>query len=118
MLQKLDPKKATSPVDFRDFGRFLTGLPCRSELLPPELRNLEGVSQRPSEKMQGMCDIVCPTEPDFKVYTNHFGEVVEVVDVASGMRSLREGKPTQAPRPKQYILVKDIGKPLIMICKQ
>lgn len=68
--------------------------------------------------MEGKCHTVCVTEPFWKIYTNSYGDIVEVVDEMSGYKSLREGKPTEKPQPRRETVVKEKGTTMVLICKQ
>ena len=47
--------------DYHVFRAYKQGIPCRSSLVPKEIKTLSAVSRRPSETLLGYCNVACTT---------------------------------------------------------
>ncbi|XP_063238184.1 Ig-like V-type domain-containing protein FAM187A [Bacillus rossius redtenbacheri] len=95
-------------------GLFPAGLPCRSPLLPPQLRALPAVRDRPSEIMTGYCKVPC-TGPTVYEVRDHEGRLVERANNSAGIFSIFQGVPTPPPDVQRRSRYESTSTPRITI---
>ncbi|CAG9564298.1 unnamed protein product [Danaus chrysippus] len=119
------------------FEVYPDGIPCRSRILPPSIRNMLSVQQRPNEIMLGLCRIkiwfvTYPLNVSSDVgSTNSIqvqckeaivnirsqsGDIIESVNNTAGVYSLHQNPQLQPPLPARRIMYVEPGERVIIIC--
>ncbi|KAL1117237.1 hypothetical protein AAG570_004563 [Ranatra chinensis] len=83
---------------------FYQGVPCRSQLVPPRIRKVEGVLTRPSEIMVSYCKVAC-SDTMFEMM-DYKGQTVHSFNNTAGEFSvLQEAPRLQKAVARQYLTV-------------
>ncbi|CAG9564294.1 unnamed protein product [Danaus chrysippus] len=96
------------------FKVYPDGIPCRSRILPPSIRKMMSVQQRPNEIMLGLCRVRC--KEAIVNIRSQSGDIIESVNNTAGVYSLHQNPPLQPPLPARRIMYVEPGERVIIIC--
>ncbi|CAG9564280.1 unnamed protein product [Danaus chrysippus] len=108
------------------FEVYPDGIPCRSRILPPSIRNMPSVQQRPNEIMLGLCRVSADVGSTNLIQVrckeaignirSQSGDIIESVNNTAGIYSLHQNPPLQPPLPARRIMYVEPGERVIIIC--
>ncbi|CAH2005952.1 unnamed protein product [Acanthoscelides obtectus] len=104
-----------TPVDLELFTVFKYGIPCRSHILSPAVKNLPQVIARKNEIMIGYCKVECPKEGVFELIDKD-GKVIEKANNSAGIYSLMQELPPLEPDVARILIYAAKGKPVVLSC--
>nr|XP_032519972.1 Ig-like V-type domain-containing protein FAM187A isoform X2 [Danaus plexippus plexippus] len=96
------------------FKVYPDGIPCRSRILPPSIRNTPSVQERPNEIMLGLCRVRC--KEAIVNIRSESGDIIESVNNTAGIYSLHQNAPSQPQLPARRIMYVEPGERVIIIC--
>lgn len=117
-VKRMDKSGASSGEEDLSFLRkYPKGVPCQSLLLPDSIAQIPQIRNRSNEVQSAGCYQPCTTPVPVKVITDKNKQVVEVVEVAKGFVSLREGKLPKPPKlVKRSTTYRTVGSSVLLIC--
>ncbi|XP_035216454.1 Ig-like V-type domain-containing protein FAM187A, partial [Stegodyphus dumicola] len=115
-VKKLNPGLSSKPTDTELFNEYKSGLPCRSSLLPGEIRNLSAICNMKSEFVIGFCKIPCPSAASIVVVTDKNGKVLDTVDNSQGVYSMQQPLPPLPELVRRRTVYEELDKSIILTC--
>lgn len=115
-VRKFNPNEPSKPVDSLMLNEYKKGIPCRSKLLPQEIRDLSIIASTESEFAIGFCKIPCPPSAGIVVITDASGKVVDTVDNSQGVYSMQQPLPDLPSLAKRRTLYEAVDKSILMAC--
>ncbi|XP_064624449.1 Ig-like V-type domain-containing protein FAM187A [Lineus longissimus] len=112
---KNDHDKPVAPLPIPTLDQFVSGVPCRSSLLPPILRALNEIAGRDSEIMIGKCFLPCPSYAT-RTFTDATGKVVDSVQVEEKYFDVGTARPTFLPLVSRKSLYEKQGVDIVLDC--
>ncbi|XP_076380669.1 Ig-like V-type domain-containing protein FAM187A [Megalopta genalis] len=94
---------------------FRNQLPCKSEYVPNEIRDMPDVKNRKTELMIKYCKVKCSKNEIFEVRDKH-GNVLESANNSAGIYSVVQGMPIPSPPVIRTVIFKKYETKAILIC--
>ena len=103
-------------TDYDILATYPDGLPCRSTLVPIEVRRMKKLRLTASQNELEYCSEPCATPPPLTKIKDEHGNVVEVVETGKGFLSMRTKAPKMPPMVKRKTFYETRGTTTILEC--